>query len=293
MRMELICDAQCRIGESPVWADDALYWLDIKQLQLHRWQSGQHQTMALPCTVSAMATAETGFIAAGGRGFGLVVPGDDTARFQPLADVLPADIPMRMNDGALDRQGRFWAGSMSQPVDPQNPEGQLFRFDGEAEPSPQQGLLIQNGLAFSPDGRAMYLSDSHPDVATVWRFDYDPERGIPSNRTVFCTSVDLGGRPDGAAIDIDGCYWIAASDGGRVVRLTPQGKIDAVVEVPTRNPTNLCFGGAGRRTLFVTSLISKQPERLAGGVFAMESPWQGMPDTSWAPSQARRQPTQA
>ncbi len=285
MRMELICDAQCRIGESPVWVDDALYWLDIEQRHLHRWQAGQHRIMALPCTVSAIAPAETGFIAAGDRGFGLVVPGEDEASFEPLADILPADLPMRMNDGALDRQGRFWAGSMSQPVDPQNPAGQLFRFDGKAELSPQPSLLIQNGLAFSPDGRTMYLSDSHPSVAKVWRFDYDPEHGVPSNRSLFCTSTDLGGRPDGAAIDTDGCYWIAASDGFRVVRVTPQGEIDAVVEVPTRNPTNICFGGTDLRTMFVTSLISKQPDRFSGGVFALESPWQGLPDRPWAPSQ--------
>lgn len=284
MRMELLCDAQCRIGESPVWTEEgALYWLDIKERQLHRWQSGRHTISALPCTVSAIAPAAAGFIAAGGGGFGLVVPGKEAAAFQLFENVLPADMPMRMNDGALDRQGRFWAGSMSQPVDPQAPAGQVFLFNGVARRARLPTLLIQNGLAFSPDGRTMYLSDSHPDVATVWRFDYDPESGTPTNRRVFCAGADLGGRPDGAAMDTDGCYWIAASDGGRVVRVTPEGRVDAIVEVPTRNPTNICFGGADGRMMFVTSLISSQPDRFSGGVFVLQSPWQGVPDTPFMP----------
>lgn len=284
MGFELLCDARCRIGESPVWSNEgALYWVDIDGQRLHRWHGGQHRILALPCTVSAIAPAETGLIAAGGAGFGLIVAGEDMARFELLADVLPQDVPMRMNDGALDRQGRFWAGSMSQPADAQNPAGQLFSFDGEARLSSVPRLLVQNGLAFSPDGRTMYLSDSHPQVATVWRFDYDPGSGVPGNRTVFCTGADLGGRPDGATMDTDGCYWIAASDGGRVVRLTPEGHIDAVVEVPTRNPTNICFGGPDLRTMFVTSLISNQADRYSGGVFVYHSPWQGVPETAWAP----------
>jgi sugar lactone lactonase YvrE len=200
-----------------------------------------------------------------------------------LANVLSADVPMRMNDGALDRQGRFWAGSMGIPVDPHSPVGQLFCLNGKGEEPLLAGLLVQNGLAFSPDGRTMYLSDSHPQVATVWRFDYDTERGIPSNRTIFSSRVELGGRPDGAAMDTDGCYWVAASDGGQIVRLTPQGQVDTIVEVPTRNPTNVCFGGADRRRMFVTSLISSQPDSLSGGVFVLESPWQGIADVPWMP----------
>jgi sugar lactone lactonase YvrE len=285
MRMELLCDAQCKIGESPVFTEGgALYWLDIQERQLHRWVAGQHDTMALPCTVGAIAPAEAGLIAAGGKGFGLIAAGDSATTFQPLADVLPADVQIRMNDGALDRQGRFWAGSMSHSVEPSRPEGQLFRFDGQADLAPLPPLLVQNGLAFSPDGRTMYLSDSHKDIATVWRFDYDRQSGTPTNRAVFCSSADLGGRPDGAAMDTDGCYWIAASDGGRIVRLTPEGRIDAVVEVPTRNPTNICFGGPDLRTIFVTSLISSQPDQFSGGVFALESPWQGLPETPWRPA---------
>ena len=282
MRMELLCEAGCRIGESPVWTDDgSLYWVDIQQQQLHRWVAGRHTTMPLPCTISAIALARDGLVAAGGKGFGLVTIEGDGAHFQPLADILPADTPMRMNDGALDRQGRFWAGSMSQPVDAQKPAGQVFCFAEKAELLPLPKLLVQNGLAFSPDGRTMYLSDSHPSVATVWRFDYDLERGAPTNQTVHCKNADLGGRPDGAAMDTDGCYWIAASDGGRVVRLTPGGRVDAIVEVPTRNPTNICFGGPDRRTMFVTSLISSQRDHLSGAVFVLETPWQGVADTPW------------
>lgn len=284
MKMELLCDVRCRAGESPVWSDGALYWVDIETRRLHRWQAGQHRTMDLPFTVSAIAPAANGFIAAGARGFGLVTLGKDAAGFEPLENVLSDDGAMRMNDAALDRQGRFWAGSMGVPVDPRRPSGQIFNLGANSRGPFVSGLLIQNGLAFSPDGKTMYLSDSHPDVATVWRFDYDTERGVPSNRTNFSSCMTLGGRPDGAAIDTDGCYWIAASDGGRIVRLTPKGQVDTVVEVPTRNPTNVCFGGADRRTMFVTSQISDRPDAYSGGLFVLESPWQGVPEVAWTPS---------
>ncbi|MDF1790424.1 MAG: SMP-30/gluconolactonase/LRE family protein, partial [Thalassobaculaceae bacterium] len=137
------------------------------------------------------------------------------------------------------------------------------------------GLYIQNGLAFAPDGRTLYLSDSHPTVRTIWAFDYDLETGTPSNRRVFFDTRLVDGRPDGAAIDADGCYWMAGVDGWQVVRITPAGEVDRIVSVPVQKPTCLAFGGARLDTLYLTSmgpgLISpstedRQPQ--AGGLFA-------------------------
>jgi sugar lactone lactonase YvrE len=146
---------------------------------------------------------------------------------------------------------------------------------------------VPNGLAFSPDGRTMYLSDSHPTVQAVWAFDYDTASGIPGNRRLFVDMKPLPGRPDGAAMDTDGCYWICGNDAGLVHRFTPDGRLDRSLEVPVKKPAMCAFGGAGLDTLFVTSIrpggidLSDQP--LAGGVFALRpgSGIAGVPETAF------------
>jgi len=136
-----------------------------------------------------------------------------------------------------------------------------------------QGFITPNGLGFSPDGRTMYLSDSHPSVQMIWAFDYDTASATPSNRRVFVDMKALPGRPDGAAVDEDGCYWICANDAGLVHRFTPDGQLDRSLAVPVKKPAMCAFGGAGLDTLFVTSIrpdgidLSDQP--LAGGLFAL------------------------
>ena len=137
-------------------------------------------------------------------------------------------------------------------------------------------------MAFSPDGRTMYLSDSHPNVQTVWAFDYDTETGTPSNRRVFVDMHDYPGRPDGAAVDADGCYWICGNDAGLVHRFTPEGKLDRSLAVPVKKPAMCAFGGVNLDVLFVTSIrpsgvdLSDQP--VAGGVFALNPGVRGLPE---------------
>lgn len=280
-------------GESPVWdaTSGALYWVDIPQGLIQRLASdGTLTRWTAPMMIGSIVLAsDGGLLAATAAGFARVtLNADGTAGLDPVADVLPPGSGMRFNDGACDRQGRFWSGTMRLPPDPARPDGMLYRLDAEGTATPQaKGLLTQNGLAWSPDGRVMYLSDSHPAVRTIWTFDFDPESGTPSNRRLFCDN--LPGRPDGAAMDADGCYWIAATDAGRILRLTPAGRIDAEVMVPVRNPTNLCFGGPDMRTIFITSL---QPAGEAfpgaGDLFRAELPFAGLPEPRAILSNRRR-----
>ena len=181
-----------------------------------------------------------------------------------------------MNDGRCDRQGRFWAGSMALDMAAGHPVGALYRLDDDANDAPLRpqldGFIVPNGLAFSPDGRTMYLSDSHPSVQKIWAFDYDTDSGTPSGRRLFVDMLDHPGRPDGAAVDADGCYWICGNDAGLIHRFTPDGRLDRSLAVPVKKPTMCAFGGARLDTLFVTSIrpggdLSDQP--LAGGVFAL------------------------
>lgn len=271
------------VGESPVWdaAHERLLWLDIPKGRVHALTGGQVRHWDRSTMIGSMALADGGGLIAGTQeGFAMLRLERDEMVERDVAAVLAGQAGTRMNDGACDRQGRFWSGSMELKPAADNPAGRLFRLDATGAEPMLDGFVIQNGLAWSLDGRTMYVSDSHASVQSVWAFDYEAERGVPSNRRVFTTGAALGGRPDGAAVDSDGCYWIAASDGGKVVRLTPRGQIDAEVTVPTRNPTNLCFGGPDLRTMFVTSLrAGDTPDSEAGNVFAVETPWQGVAET--------------
>jgi sugar lactone lactonase YvrE len=135
------------------------------------------------------------------------------------------------------------------------PDGHLYRYDAAGLSAPVvSGLITQNGLSWSPDGRTMYLSDSHPMRQLVWAFDYDVDAGDPHNRRLFVDMVNLPGRPDGAAIDSDGCYWTCGNDGGCLLRFTPRGRLDRTIELPMAKPSMCAFGGEHLDTLLVTSI---------------------------------------
>lgn len=270
------------IGESPVWdaADGSLTWVDIKARVLRRWTEGATEAVAhkLDATVSAIALAEVGgFIAATDRGFAGLTLAGGAARltFAGGQALAPAT---RMNDGACDRQGRFWAGEMVLWPNDARGQGRLMSLDrsGRVGIGPDR-YLIQNGLAWSPDGRVMYVSDSHPDQPAVFTYDYDAQTSTMTNRRLFLAAADMPGRPDGAAIDTDGCYWSASNDAGQIIRVTPAGRVDACVDIPAAGVTNLCFAGPDLRSIYVTSLSR---DGRGGEVFVIDdSPWQGLPET--------------
>jgi L-arabinonolactonase len=116
----------------------------------------------------------------------------------------------------------------------------------------------------------MYCSDSNPQVRTIWACDYDPTTGAPSARRIFFDTREVAGRPDGGTVDADGCYWMAGVGGSRLVRLTPAGRIDRILEVPVERPIKPAFGGSNLDVLFVTSIgASDRLQPLAGGLFAV------------------------
>ncbi len=163
-------------------------------------------------------------------------------------------------------------------------DGTLYRYSaGQRGPLEAQlgGFIVPNGLGFSPDGRTMYLSDSHPLVQQIWAFDYDIDSGTPSNRRLFVDMNQFPGRPDGAAVDAEGGYWICANDAGLIHRFTPDGRLDRSLAVPVKKPTMCAFGGSRLDTLFVTSIRpgdDDDPRSLAGGVFALNPGVKGLPE---------------
>ncbi|GER11957.1 SMP-30/gluconolactonase/LRE family protein [Variovorax boronicumulans] len=294
MQAELVLDARNGTGESPVWlaAQQALYWVDIPARTLNRLHASEGhvkwQADEMIACIAPRADRPGEWIAGMESGlFALRERTDGTLAATPLAPVAHAAPGMRFNDGRCDRQGRFWAGTMLLDMAAGARVGRLYRHSPGDNGATLQldDLIVPNGLAFSPDGRTMYLSDSHPSVQAVWAFDYDTDTGTPSNRRLFVDMNPLPGRPDGAAMDIDGCYWICGNDAGLVHRFTPDGRLDRSLAVPVKKPAMCAFGGPTLDTLFVTSIrpggidLSDQP--LAGGVFALRPGVAGVPEPAF------------
>lgn len=289
----LILDSQNATGESPVWSvsEQALYWVDIPAGKLHRWSQADDSTQSwqAPQMLACIASYGNGDWIAGMEDglFRLTLKADGTLGSTPLASVEHAQPGMRFNDGRCDRQGRFWAGTMLMDMSAGASVGAMYRYSADqTEPLVAQlsDFIVPNGLAFSPDGKTMYLSDSHPSVQKIWAFDYDTDSGTPHSRRLFVDMNDYLGRPDGAAIDADGCYWICGNDAGLIHRFTPDGKLDQSLNVPVKKPTMCAFGGPNLDTLFVTSIrpggdISDQP--LAGGVFALRPGVKGLEEPAF------------
>jgi len=295
LKAELILDAQNSVGESPVWSEQeqSLYWVDIPVNQIHRLNLSSQtlSTWTCPEMVGCIApNFESGYWIVGAESgvFKFTPTGDTTFSFELLAPVTHAAPGMRFNDGRLDRQGRFWAGTMVMDMSLASNKGNIYSLTGDWTKSKLtqqlQGFMTPNGMAFSPDGRVMYLSDSHPRSQKIWSFNYDTTSGEMHEQKLFFDMTSVAGRPDGAAVDVDGCYWICGNDAGVIYRITPEGVIDQTVELPIKKPAMCSFGGALMDTLFVTSIrpggidLSDQP--LAGGVFAVHTHTQGIPEVN-------------
>ena len=277
---ELIFDGKHGTGESPVWVPDeqALYWVDIPAKQVWRWDAASETARfwTLPEKVGCIAHVGGNLWVAGMETgvFQVTLNDDGSANTALLAKANHAVPTMRFNDGRCDRQGRFLAGTMFLNMDEAKAVGAISSFNGAGDQRLLlEHLIVPNGMAFSPDGKTMYLSDSHPSVQTIWAFDYDTDSGAPSNQRVFVDMNPLPGRPDGAAVDEDGCYWICGNDAGLIHRFTPDGKLDRSLAVPVKKPAMCAFGGVNLDTLFVTSIrpsgVDLRDQPLAGGVFAL------------------------
>jgi len=279
MNIERIGDMRCGVGESPVWhpVEQALFWTDIPGRALWRWRPSDNSARHWPLPEQAGCIAmrrDGGWLLAMENGIHVVsAPSSDAIAFASaqIAVVRHKAAGMRFNDGRCDRQGRFWAGTMVQDMSLAQPAGQLYCYSsGKLTASGIGQLITPNGMAFSPDGKTMYLSDSHPSRKTVWAYDYDVDAGRPGARRVFIEALPEG-RPDGAAVDADGCYWICGNDAGMLYRYTPDGRLDRSIRLPVAKPAMCAFGGARLDTLFITTirLPSCAPDAPDGAVYAL------------------------
>jgi sugar lactone lactonase YvrE len=186
----------------------------------------------------------------------------------------------RFNDGRTDPAGRFFAGTVDET---RVGTACLYRYDRRGLVRLEAGLRTSNGLAFSPDGRTLYHSDTPRFVVHV--YDYDPATGEAARRRPFVLLDPDGpdpGRPDGAAVDAEGCYWTALYEGRRVHRYDPAGTLLASFAVPVAKPTMVAFGGADLKTLFLTT-ASDPGDALAGALWAMRVETPGLPSVPFDP----------
>lgn len=295
--MQIVHPHRSVVGESPLWCDrtQCLWWVDIRGPSIQRLTigSGAFRRWRLDEPVGCIALTEGAHLVVGLKsGFALFDPADGTVA--PLAAPEAARPGNRLNDGAVSRGGRFFAASVAGP--PDRPFGALHRLDlhggQRAVATLVTGLHVGNGLAFSPDDRTCYLSDSWVDVATIWRFDHDPATGRLSDRRMFCRLPPDMGRPDGGAVDAEGGYWSAAVEGGQLIRFTPDGTIDRCIPLPVRRPSKAAFGGDDLRTLYVTSIYDGD-DGWSGRVLAFDAGIRGLPEPRVPLSQSSIGGTQA
>lgn len=279
--VDCVCPIAARLGEGPLWSarERAVWFVDIKGRCIHRYDESARTTRTW------QAPQDVGFIvAASGERFicglksGLYRFAPENGGFQLIAPVDHDRPRNRLNDAHVDAAGRLWFGTMDD--DEVNPTGALYRFDARGLHRCDDGYVITNGPATSPDGRTLYHIDTLERV--IYSFDLSAG-GSLSARRVFARVTEPDGYPDGPAVDAEGCVWIGLYGGWGVNRYSPQGELLNKLPLPVANCTKPLFGGEDLRTLYVTSawkgLAAEQraQQSLAGGLFAVRVDTPGLP----------------
>ena len=292
MRAELAIDVKCELGEGPIWdtVRARLWWTDIDGRAVWRFDpvTKIQERFTPPDRVGFLARATDGHLLLGAaKALYLVDPpgSDGKVKATKLADVEADVARTRTNDGHADRSGNVVFGTMDERK-PREAIGSFYQY------SSAHGLRrldlprcgVANSICFSPDGRTMYFTDTPTGVIRYG--DYDAAAATVTNLRDLATLGPGEGHPDGSIVDADGCLWSAAWGGAVVRRFTPDGRLDRVVEVPTKNPTCPAFGDADLGTIYITSSRQQHTEEelarapQAGGVFALRIPGiKGIADT--------------
>jgi sugar lactone lactonase YvrE len=278
-----------KCGEGAVWhqAHGAVYWTDILRFLIHRFTASDQcvRTWVFDEPVTAICLTGQDDVLA-------VVLGSRVIFWEPASDtrtdhgfILPGWPKVRLNDARPDPRGSLWAGSMRNNVNPDGTAGEaggtdgiLYRIDPDSKVTVHRtDVGISNTLGWGPQNDRFYFADTLANV--VWAYDYDETNGTISNEAPFLDKFERG-LPDGSTVDSEGYLWNCRFAGGCIVRVAPDGRIDRVIEMPVTNITTCTFGGADNKTLYITTAAAGAPgsERLAGGLFALETNIKGLPE---------------
>lgn len=274
------------LGETPLWCDQtqSLLWLDIDGGRLQRFHpaSGRHDAFGFDAKfVGCLALTSAPGCVLLALDLGLHIFDMGTGALRLVCQVEPVDNDNRLNDGRCDALGNFWVGTMDNQL--HRPNGAFYRVDPQGQAHRLfADVIVSNTVAFSPAQDRLYFSDTRRFV--TWQFDMDSAAGTLANRRVFVDHAASRDRPDGACVDAEGFVWNAIFAGGRVVRYTPAGEVDHVIELPVTNPSCVCLGGPDLRTLYITtarkflSRAQLRNEPLAGSVLAVQVDVPGLPE---------------
>jgi L-arabinonolactonase len=275
------------LGEGVSWdpIDQRVWWTDVQERRLFRHDPLQRtlRTFDLPERLGSFGfvAGSDEIVAAFQSGFAIYHP--ESGRVDWLVRPDHGAKNLRFNDGRVDRQGRFWSGSMVEGKG--EPTAKLYCLLGVKAQVHLTNIAISNSICFSPDGRHLYFADT-PQRA-ILRFDIDPDTGSIGHRRIFARTPP-GAFPDGSNVDAQGCVWNAHWGAGRVVRYALDGSIDREINVPATQPTCIAFGGPNLDMLYVSSAreglsadaLAAQPH--AGDVFVYKLDIKGLPDPRFA-----------
>ncbi|MEO6003950.1 MAG: SMP-30/gluconolactonase/LRE family protein [Opitutus sp.] len=274
-KVEVFQAVRARLGEGPCWheARQTLWWIDILGQKLFERDltNAEPRVIDLPQMVGAVVeTKSGGLIAALREGIFLIDP--QSGVVSPYASAPDHDPQhFRFNDGKVDPQGRFWAGTLA--LDDRSGQSHLYRIGNDRTVARvRDGISVSNGIAWAPDGRTMYYIDS--PTRRVQAFDFEGESGSLRSPRVAIQLSESDGYPDGCCMDVDGCLWVAHWGGAKVTRWDPvAGKLLSTISLPVANVTSCAFGGPRRDQLFVTTAVDEGKEKSepeAGYVFRID-----------------------
>lgn len=279
-------------GEGAVWhaEEQALYWVDISRFLIHRYDPESKATWSWifaepPTTLGLTDRSDTLVVATASKVILWQPRNDARGDFATPEKNVPR---VRFNDGRPDPAGNFWVGSMQNNVSEAGTEvpitdkhaGRLFRVAPDGTSTVEKtGIGITNTLCWSPDNKHFYCGDSLTNTISVW--DYDLAKGAIANERPFFAGFDRG-DPDGSATDAGGYLWNARYGGACLVRVSPKGKVDRIVEMPVNNITTCTFGGPDLKTLYITTARGGgKNDRLAGSLYTLQVDVPGLPENKF------------
>lgn len=284
-KIEHLLSVRNHLGEGPLWnsEESALYWVDIERGAYQRYHpaTGLTERVELGVSVGVMRLRQSGgMVMATGNGFQFWDPA--SRKLTPIANPEAGKAEARLNDGMIDPQGRFWAGSMAPDF-----SSALYRLDPDLSLHRMDtGIGISNGLGWSSDSRTMYYTDSR--AKAIYAYDFDPATGNLANRRTLIASQDEPGSPDGMAVDAEGFIWSARWGGWKISRYDLAGKLEREIQVPVEFPTSVAFGGSSLNELYITSAWTelgeerKDTQPWSGDLFRLRQPIKGLPERKFA-----------
>ncbi len=273
-KIDLVVDAKAVIGESPIWADGFLYWIDVKAPALYRTEiaTGSTEKWHLPSEIGGYALMDDGKGVVAALRDGVFAINFASAEGELLCPAPYDPATHRFNESGCDPRGRLWLGTMFDPKpgvrsDPVPDYLYSFTLDGGLVRHDDCGVLF-NGFAWRP-GHSEFFT-AHSREGRIYACEFDLDRGEIGEKRVFAEVPYQLGIPDGGAFDDEGFYWSAIHRGGRLHRYAPDGHLDEVIELPVQNPTKMAFCGADLATMCVASATHGKPGKPhEGGLFRL------------------------